>query len=77
MYGRVADGEREGTTRAAMPPSETPPRKGLPATDSCFFIRRGPAPFVRETGPARSATIRPVTLQWKINDYCDRIRENK
>jgi len=46
--------EREGTPLCGAPQRD-PPSEGVTAAtdDSCFFIRRrGPAPLVRETGPA-------------------------
>lgn len=74
---RAGGREREGTTRCGAPQRD-PPAEGVTAATggSCSFIRRrrGPAPFVRETGPA---AIRPVTRWYKINDCCDRILENK
>lgn len=59
VAGGVPERSERGYNARRCPPSETPPRKGLPATDS--FICRGPTPFVRVTGPA----IRPVTCRGK------------
>jgi hypothetical protein len=57
--GDVLERSERGYNALRFPPSETPLRKELWATES--FIRRDPALFVRETGPA----IRPVTCGGK------------